>query len=184
MDEVKLEKNGLILRLLKLPDADRIFHLVDSNRQHFRQWLPWVDETKTVNDSRKYIQDATEQHEKGTGLYLGIEHKGELIGTVAFIFIHKRNRKAHIGYWLDQGHQGKGIMTTACRMLISYGFRKLNLNRVELGCAVDNARSCAIPKRLGFTKEGVIRDSEWLYDHFVDHEFYGLLLRNWDSSRE
>ncbi len=53
------------------------------------------------------------------------------------------------------------------------------LNRVEIRCAVGNQKSQAIPKRLGFVQEGVLRDAEWLYDHFVDHLVYAMLARDW-----
>ena len=66
-------------------------------------------------------------------------------------------------------------MTRGCRALIAHGFTELDLHRVEIRCAVDNLKSRAIPERLGFRREGQLREVEWLYDHFVDHVVYGLL---------
>jgi ribosomal-protein-serine acetyltransferase len=80
-----------------------------------------------------------------------------------------------MGYWLDAAHQGKGIMTAACREMIKHAFQELDLHRVVIACATENLRSRAIPERLGFKLEGVARQSEWLYDHFVDHAIYALL---------
>jgi ribosomal-protein-serine acetyltransferase len=54
---------------------------------------------------------------------------------------------------------------------------------VEIGCAPGNRKSCAIPERLGFTREGVLRQREWLYDHFVDHVVYGILAEEWRARR-
>src|SRR3712207_6857835 len=48
-------------------------------------------------------------------------------------------------------------------------------NRVSIACATENKKSCAIPERLGFRREGVQRQAEWLYDHFVDHVIYAAL---------
>lgn len=180
---IALEYENIVLHPLREQDADALFAIIDRNRNNFRQWLSWIDDTKEVSDTKKYIADAIEQTRKGTGLYFTVRYKNIIVGVIAFIFIHKRNRKAHIGYWLDEKYQGKGIMTKACNLLIDYGFKEMRFNRVELGCAVGNSKSCAIPKRLGFTKEGLIRDSEWLHDHFVDHEFYGLLAREWKASK-
>ena len=70
-------------------------------------------------------------------------------------------------------------MTKACRALIRYAFEQLQLNRVEIRVAVGNYKSRAIPERLGLVKEGMIREAEWLYDHFVDHIVYGVLAKEW-----
>lgn len=67
------------------------------------------------------------------------------------------------------------MMTDACRALIDTLFSEYDLNRVEIRAAVQNVKSQAIPERLGFTKEGCLRQCEWLHDHFADHFVYGLL---------
>src|SRR5690625_199905 len=89
---------------------------------------------------------------------------------------------AYIGYWLDIEHQGKGIMTRAVRALTDYAFEEFDLNRVDIRAAVGNVKSRAIPERLGYKKEGVLRQSEWLYDHFVDHAVYSMLKSEWNTS--
>ena len=63
--------------------------------------------------------------------------------------------------------------------MITYAFDVYGLNKVEIHCATENRRSCAIPERLGFKQEGVLRQGEWLYDHFVDLAVYGLLASEW-----
>ena len=70
-------------------------------------------------------------------------------------------------------------MTKTVLALLQYAFEDLQLNKVEIRAAVGNAKSRAIPERLGFTKEGTIREAEWLYDHYVDHVAYGMLASEW-----
>ena len=53
--------------------------------------------------------------------------------------------------------------------------RELQLNRIEIRAAIGNVKSQAIPEKLGFAKEGCVREAEWLYDHYVDHIIYGML---------
>ncbi len=60
----------------------------------------------------------------------------------------------------------------------------MGLNRIEIRCATENVKSRAIPERLGFKEEGLIRDAEWLYDHYVDHIVYGMLELDWENNRK
>ena len=82
-------------------------------------------------------------------------------------------------YWLAESQQGKGIMTETLKKVIKYIFEKLQLHRIEITCAIGNDRSAALPKKLGFTFEGIARSSGWLYDHFVDMEVYSLVATEW-----
>jgi ribosomal-protein-serine acetyltransferase len=77
--------------------------------------------------------------------------------------------------------QGKGIVTNCVKAICSYGFCTLNLNRIWLKCANLNHKSQAIPERIGFTKEGVLRDNEYLNGKYYDSFMYGILKRDWLS---
>jgi hypothetical protein len=85
------------------------------------------------------------------------------------------NRWTALSYWLDAAHQGQGIMTACCRAMVDHGFNAWKLNRITIECATRNTRSRAIPERLGFKLEGIVRGIEWLHDCYVDHAMYGLL---------
>jgi len=159
--------------------AEELFRLVDENRPRLRQWLPWVDSTLAAEDTREFIRRSLEQHEKGESLVAGIWHAGSLAGVVSFVSINPVARSAMIGYWLSPQQEGKGIMTRACEALIDYGFGELGLNRIVIRAATDNLRSQAVPQRLGFTREGVERQSEWLNDRFLDMIVYSMLRGEW-----
>lgn len=72
-----------------------------------------------------------------------------------------------------------GIVTAACRVVIDEGFHNFGLHRIEIRCAVENRRSAAVPRRLGFVEEGVLREAEWLYDHWVDLRVFSMLAHDW-----
>jgi ribosomal-protein-serine acetyltransferase len=169
------------LRSIQLADAEELFALTDANRSYLRQWLPWLDGVTQVEDSRDFIDRAMQQLAEQKGLAAAICDGGRIVGVVGFNRIDRQDRIGYIGYWLAQSNCGKGIMTKSCRSLINYGFTKLNLDRVVIACATENQRSRAIPLRLGFTHAGVIRDAEWLYNEFVEHDIYALLQRDWHS---
>lgn len=173
--------SDLYLKLLEIRDAEELFQITNDSRDHLREWLPWVDGTKSVEHSRAFIQATLHQYAVNNGLNAGIWWENQLVGCIGFHSIDWPNRKTSIGYWLAQTFQGRGIMTNATSALVDLAFDGYGLNRVEIRAATSNVKSRAIPERLSFKNEGCIQEAEWLYDHFVDHIVYGMLAANWKS---
>ncbi|HLQ72963.1 MAG TPA: GNAT family protein [Bacillota bacterium] len=169
----------LTVRMLKTSDAEPLYQLIKQSKPYLRQWLPWIDDGVTLSYCEELIENNFLAHATRSSLTIGVFYDGRIVGIVTFNKYNWRNRIGYIGYWLGEPYQGKGIMTESVKALIQYGFTKLRLNRVEIHCATENIKSQAIPKRLGFKKEGHLREAEWLYDHFVDHFVYGLLTSDW-----
>lgn len=167
------------LHLLELRDADKLFSVIQKNRQHLRQWLPWLDINTQTKDSFDFIKRTQKQFADNQGFVMGIWDENEFVGVIGHNSIDWSQRISYPGYWLSKSAEGRGIMTMSCKALVDHAFDELKLNRVDIRCAVGNARSCAIPKRLGFTHEGVLRQAEWLYDKFVDHHIFGMLESDW-----
>lgn len=172
---------NLVLKLIDESHAEPLLSLVSQNRDHLRKWLPWVDYMRIVADFDEYIRQCKENHEAGTEYGYVILQNGALIGRIGIHYIQKQNRTGAIGYWLGKESEGKGVITKACCKLIDHCFSVLKLNRIEIKCSVGNDRSAAIPERLGFTKEGVLRQAEWLKDGFIDLTLYSLLKEEWNS---
>jgi ribosomal-protein-serine acetyltransferase len=171
------------LRLLEERHAQELTDLTDRNREYLRAWLPWVDTNRTVEDRKKFIRGALKQFAENNGFTAGIWHEGRLAGVIGYVSIDWDNRTTEVGYWLGEEYQGQGLVTAACRALVDHAFEELGLNRVSIACATENKKSCAIPERLGFRREGVVRQAEWLYDHFVDHVVYATLAGEWQTRR-
>lgn len=167
------------LRFLEESDAEELYALLDANRSHLRQWLPFVDANRSSADSLAFIRMTRKQFADNQGIQLGIFYERKLAGVIGCHLIDWNNRHTSIGYWLGESFQGKGLITSAAGALITHAFTVWKLNRVEIRAAVGNTRSQAIPERLGFVKEGVLRQREWLYDHFVDHISYSMLASDW-----
>jgi RimJ/RimL family protein N-acetyltransferase/ubiquinone/menaquinone biosynthesis C-methylase UbiE len=162
-----------------IADAQNVFDVIDTNRAFLREWLPWVDGTKSVTDIESVLQKWNEQLEKGTDVVLGIYFDNTYVGNIGIHDIKKHNNSAMIGYWLAESYQGKGIITDCVRMLVDHCFFDLNLNRVSIHCAFPNQKSRAIPERLGFIQEGILQDAECLHGNYYDLVVYGVLKRNW-----
>lgn len=170
---------NIVLRQLRLQEAPELFQLINGAREYLREWLPWVDTTRTPEDSLAFIDHSMQAFEDERGLTAGIYYRGKLAGLISYNNLDWANKVAYVGYWLAPDYQGYGIMTNAVRALTDYAFTAYGLNRIDIRAAFENKKSRAIPKRLGFQEEGQIRQAEWLYDHFVDHVVYGMLASEW-----
>ena len=160
-------------------DAEETFVMVDTNRAYLRQWMPWVDSVQSANDIREHLESVLQDPDNSPELVLVFQDK--IIGRLGFHQIDTRNSSSSIGYWLDAGHQGQGLMSMAVEAVMDYAFGTLDLNRMVIRAAVENKASRAIPERLGFQQEGIAREAEWLYDHYVDLVVYSLLSEEYLS---
>ena len=109
----------------------------------------------------------------------GIWIDGVFSGSIGSHSIDWANRSTSIGYWIDSAQQARGIMTRCCASLLDYLFDDLLLHRVEIRCGTGNTRSCAIPQRLGFMREGVLREAEWVNGRWVDLVVWSMLEDAW-----
>lgn len=171
------------MELLEEQHAEELFALVDANREYLRRWLPWLDTNRSVEDTRAFIGMSLQQFAARNGFACGLRSRDAFVGTLGLHRIDWPNRATSVGYWIAQDAQGRGIVTRACAALLAHLFEELGLNRVEIACATGNQRSCAIPERLGFQREGIRREAEWLYDHYVDLVTYSMLASDWRSQR-
>ncbi|WP_309479780.1 GNAT family N-acetyltransferase [Brevibacillus agri] len=172
------------LKQLELSDAAEMFWLTDTNRPYLKEWLPWLNFTKRVEDTSHFIQRTIQQHNDNQGIHYGIWHNGRLAGTLGVHNIDWINKKTAIGYWLGAQFQGKGLMTGAVAVYMDQLiFGSWGLEKVTIQAATENYRSRAIPERLGFQLEGILRRNEFLYDHFVDHAVYSMLKEEWLARR-
>jgi len=170
------------LKMLEEEHSRELFSLVDKNRDYLREWLPWLDRNQTEEDSKTFIRNSFVQFIEGVGITSGIFFRDKLVGVMG-IKIDKMNNSGEIGYWLDANYQGKGIVTKACRKIINYAFGNLGLNRIVIRCATGNRKSRAIPEHLGFTKESILREAEFLYDHYEDLIVYSMLKKEWYNKK-
>lgn len=171
---------GGALRLFEESDADELFALTDANRAHLEGWLPWVAHTRAPADSLQFIRATRRQVADNDGLQLAVvDADGAIAGVAGFHRIDWANRATSVGYWLAADRQGRGLMTAAVRALIDHAFGVWGLHRVVIEAAVGNARSRAIPERLGFREEGVRRDAERHGDRYLDLVVYVMLASEW-----
>jgi len=162
------------LRLFDEADATELHSLIEVNREQLARWLPWAA-TQTFEDTQKYIEQARVQAVRDEALQLAVVCGGRVAGAIGCVSVDWPNRSTSIGYWLAEEFQGRGTMSAAVRALADHALRVWDLNRVEIRVATENRRSRAIPERLGFREEGLLRQAQRIGDRVVDLAVYSTL---------
>ena len=163
------------IELIEERHTQSIFDMVDENRNHLRPWLPFVDRMQTIEFAQNFVKGTMQRNMDGNEFAFVIIYYEKMVGRVGVYKIDNQNKIGEIGYWIVQNSQGKGIVTKSCKALIGFCFSDLQLNRIEIKCGTENIKSKTIPERLKFTKEGIIRQGELLYDKFIDLNLFSLL---------
>lgn len=167
------------LRLYEEQYAEEYFALIERNRLHLSEWMPWAVDEGSLEETKAYMKQTLLRFTNKEELQAGIWFQNRLVGASGYPHLDWDNRKVEISYWIDGSMQGKGLVTRVCRAMVSYAFDQYHLNKVEILCATHNSRSRAIPERLGFTREGIIRQGERFNDHYNDLVVYGMLASEW-----
>jgi ribosomal-protein-serine acetyltransferase len=136
---------------------------------------------QTVENARQYLQNCEQLHQDKKEVSFIIFHSDKPVGRIGLHHLDLNNQIGSIGYWLAEDMEGNGIITKSCCKLIDLGFQQLSLNRIEIKAAVKNIRSQAIPVRLKFQKEGILRQAEFVNDEFIDLFVYSLLREEWEG---
>lgn len=164
---------------LSIPQyAEELFQLTNKNREFLKQWLPWLDEIKDASDTKDFIELQLLKFQQGEALNVTILYQNQIAGVLGYNQIDRINNIGYIGYWLGQEYNGKGIMTQSVKELIEIGRSYFQIDRIDIRCAAENSRSRAIPERLSFKNEGIIRHAEKVYDRYVDRVIYGSMRNN------
>jgi ribosomal-protein-serine acetyltransferase len=166
------------LRLLEESDAGDLYRVIERNRSYLARWMPWAA-TQTLADTLEFIRATRRQLAANDGIQTAIIVGGQIAGCVGVHGVAWADRRTSIGYWLAEEYQGHGTMTAAVRAYTDHAFTNWGLIRMELHAAIDNHKSCAVAERLGFHREGVLRDAEIVGGRPHDVAVYAALAREW-----
>ena len=173
-----IEGNRLCLRWLINDDVNSLFSIF-SDPQVMQYWSSLPLENRDA--AEKLLAHIHDSFHKRTLFQWGIAKRSDnrIIGTCTLYHIDKDNRRAEIGYALGSRYWGNGYMQEALTLLINFCFGSLNLHRLEADVDPKNISSIKTLERLGFLKEGYLRE-RWLVGGGVqDSLFYGLLKNEW-----
>ena len=173
-----LEAERVRLRELTDDDVDALFSIF-SNSQVMRYWstAPYTDRDQAV----ALLAEIRENFTRRVYLKWGVALKEDdsIIGTATLFNLHLDNQRAEVGYALSREQWGKGLMNEALRRLLQYAFDELKLRRLEADVDPRNTGSIKTLERLGFQREGYLRERWHVCGEIQDALFYGLLRREW-----
>ena len=171
----QLETDRLILREMTLGDVEFYFRHSNNEKVVEGSCFPGP---KTLEAAKEELElYCIRPFKDDKGIRWGIVRKGneELIGTCGYYYWNKTSRRADIGYDLDPAHWGEGIMTEALSAALRYGFEEMGLNRVQAVIDSENVKSIKLVERLGFKKEGVLRQNSYFRGRFRDEVCFSIL---------
>ena len=173
-----IETERLLLRPVVDADADALWEL-HSDAKVLRYWdaPPWRERSRAV----RFIATTRQLAEEGTGARVAIERDGVFLGWCAVVRWNPTFRSAGLGYCLNEAAWGKGYATEAARALLGWAYATLDLNRVQAEVDTRNVASARVLEKLGFRREGTLREDCVVNGVVSDSWVYGLLRREWQS---
>lgn len=173
--------------IVRTPAISEPYHaMLLANQERLARWEAWAVEPMTLDGTRSYLGNAAREWVEGrqvpTAILARTDGGGWELAGAAALRIDSYDRVARLGYWIDAGHEGRGLVTRAGHALIGYAFDTLGLARIELGTVLENARSRAVADRLGFVHEGTLRSATAHPGGRRDAVIYGLLASDWAAT--
>lgn len=174
--------SGIAIVPASVEYAPMLAALVAQDGEHLNAYLPMVATLSSPEAARAHLLRAAARAADGEVFEWHLFAGDALCGAVRLKDVDCDDSKAKIGYFLGSGFAGKGILTSVLRTVLAWCFGPLGLNRIALHCASSNLRSMRVADRLGFVREGLLRQDEFLHGEFVDQYVYGLLAAEFTGS--
>lgn len=175
----RLETERLILRSMSLDDLEFIIrHFSDYETNRYSDYEGLKNREEAIEFYKRFLELGKPSHFR---LGVVLKETGELVGTLGYHNFSRKDFRTEIGYDLYKTHWGKGFMTEAVRAIIRYGFEQMNLNRIEATMNSENLRSIKLLERLGFQKEGLLREKYYCKGRFQHELVYSLLRKDWEK---
>ena len=184
MYAISLGDDGAELRPLESWQAEEFLAHVDRGREFIGQHNALPDVVTDLASSRAFLQAYAEKAAADAGRLHGIWTDGELVGAVLFRRMDVEQGIAEAGCWLEPSAVGKGLVTRAVRVIIDWAVEERGVHRVEWVVSAANAPSIAVARRLGMTKDGVLRESYPYRGKRHDEEIWSVLAPEWRAGRQ
>ncbi len=186
MPRAELETDRLVLRKFSRRDATTLDEAIRASLPDLNQWLPWARLDYTAGDTSAFIRESLQAWKEERAWDYSIRDKnlpGTHIGNVSLWTVSKLGKIVEIGYWIRSDETSNGGCTEAVDRVLEEAFTKLGYHKAVLRIAVGNDASDRVAEKLGFTREGVLREELLIRGNWVDHSLWSLLDREYQALR-
>lgn len=183
MYAISLGDDGGELRPLEPWRAQEFLEHMDRGREFIGRFNGLPDVVTDMRSSRAFLQAYAEKSAADTGRISGVWYQGQLVGAVILRRMDLLQGVAEAGCWLEPAAVGKGLVTRAVRELINWAVEERGVHRVEWRVTAENKPSVAVARRLGMSREGVLRESALHRGERYDEEIWSVLAPDWRASR-
>jgi RimJ/RimL family protein N-acetyltransferase len=180
----RLETDRLILQRFTRRDATTLDEAIRVSLPDLNQWLPWARMDYENQDTSAFIRESIHAWKEDRAWDYSIRMKQDQqrhVGNISMWTVSKLGKIAEFGYWIRSDETSRGICTEAVGRLLREAFTNLGYHKVTLRIAVGNDASDAVAKKLGFNREGVLREELLIRGNWVDHTLWSLLDREYRS---
>ncbi len=186
-DPVEIANATHLLRLPKVSDYRQWFLLRNESRAFLEPWEPtWRADEMTESAFRTRVIRNEQEFSSGQAvpLFLVSRADNQLMGGLTIGYIRRGVAQCcMIGYWMGERYAGKGHMEQALRLALPYIFSSLQLHRVEAACIPENQRSIRLLEKVGFQREGYLREYLKINGQWRDHLMFSLLSQESPPAR-
>ncbi|MEV0150321.1 MULTISPECIES: GNAT family protein [unclassified Nonomuraea] len=179
MFATSLGDDGAELRPLEPWLAEEFLAHMDRGREFVGQHVALGDMVTDLESARRFLQAYADKAAADAGRIYGIWTDGKLVGGVLFRTMDVAQGTAEVGCWLEPSAVGRGLVTRAARVLIDWAVEARGVHRVEWHVSAANEASIAVARRLGMTKDGVLRESFLYRGKRQDIEVWSVLAPEW-----
>jgi RimJ/RimL family protein N-acetyltransferase len=153
-----------------------------ANKAHLDPWIPLGLLVHDAGSAERFLRTYAERAARDEGRIYAIRLAGEMVGGTVFRTFEYARRACELGVWLAPAATGRGLITLACRAMIDWAFTARGMARVEWQVNPANAASIAVARRLGMTREGLLRRGSRLGEQQQDVEMWSVLAEEWHPS--
>ncbi|MCQ8774513.1 GNAT family N-acetyltransferase [Streptomyces telluris] len=184
MYAISLGDDGAELRPVEPWQAAEFLAHMDRGREFIGQHNGLPDVVTDLESSRAFLRTYAERTAADTGRLYGIWSDGKLVGGFLLRRLDFEQGVAEAGCWLEPAAVGRGLVTRAARAVIDWAVEERGIHRVEWWVSAENAPSIAVARRLGMTRDGVLRESFLYRGKRHDEEIWSVLAPEWRAAEQ